>query len=108
MRQMRRLVTILFAAVLASNGFAHAARAQPKQQPAVAMVQSRSQVTAATTAQAELAVPAHAAPTFPVFGVPIRLWAPVERPYEPSAYRDLAGQPEGSGSAVLTQGMNGQ
>jgi hypothetical protein len=43
-----------------------------------------------------------------MFGVPIRLWAPVERPYEPSAYRDLAGQPEGSGGAVLAQGMNGQ
>ena len=108
MRQRSRLPAILLAGVLASNGFVHTGRAQARQLTAAAVALPRSHATATTTAQAQVAAPARAAPTFPMFGVPIRLWAPVERPYEPSAYRDLAGQPEGSGGAVLAQGMNGQ
>ena len=46
-------------------------------------------------------------PSFHIMGWPVTVSAPVVRPYSNSAYRDFAGQPQGSGDAVLNWRRDG-
>jgi len=107
MKQSSRLPGILIAGMLVSNCSAYSARVEAKNPTQVTVAKSHSQSASMATAQPQVEVPSQAAPTFRLFGLPFHLWAPIERPYEPSAYRDLAGQPEAGDGAVLVQGMNG-
>ncbi|CAH2602086.1 conserved exported protein of unknown function [Rhodovastum atsumiense] len=45
------------------------------------------------------------APIFHLFGLPVRVTAPVEPAYVGSAYRTFAGQAARSGEALLAQGI---
>ena len=106
MKYCSRSPAVLLAGLIASNCSAYTSRVGPEGPAPAEVAASHSQTTTVTAAQA--VVPSPAAPTFRLFGLPFRLWAPIERPYEPSAYRDLAGQPESADDAVFAQGINGR
>jgi hypothetical protein len=97
---------VLLAGLIASNCSAYTSRAGPEGQAPTEVATSHSQATTVIATQAVVTSPA--VPTFRLFGLPFRLWAPIERPYEPSGYRDLGGQPESADDAVFAQGINGR
>jgi hypothetical protein len=106
MKRCSRSPTVLLAGLIASNCSAYTSRAGPKGQASAEAAAFQSQTATVTAAQAT--VPSPTAPTFQLFGLPFHLWAPLERPYELSAYRDLGGQPESAGDAIFAQGINGR
>jgi hypothetical protein len=58
-----------------------------------------------SSAQWQTTPPERAIPELRVLGVPLRVWSPVDPPYQPSAYSDLGGQPETGRDAILAEGM---
>jgi hypothetical protein len=106
MKRCSRSPAVLLAGLIASNCSAYTSRAVPAGPASAETASFQSQATTVTVAEAK--VPAPAAPAIQLFGLPFHLWAPIERPYEPSGYRDLGGQPESADDAVLAQSSNGR
>ena len=80
-------------------------QAATNHQTSVAIVAQPNQARVTTSAQWQITPPERAAPELSIFGVPLHISAPVDSPYNPSAYSDLGGQPETGRDAILAEGM---
>jgi hypothetical protein len=104
--------SLSFAFVFAAGMLPGVALAQaapvPEDQPPPGSVVVVSGQTAQGSAQVQATAPRYTGPTGHIYGVPVRMDAPVEPPYAGTAYSTFGGQPETGLDELMSQQVTGQ